>query len=310
MSAPASRPILIAGPTASGKSAFALAIADRVGGVIINADSMQVYAELRILTARPSHVDEQRVPHRLYGHVSVLEPYSVARWLEDVEGVLAEVQAQGLRPIIVGGTGLYFKALTEGLSPLPHIPPDVRHRWRARAQTAPPGGLHDELHQRDPVMAVRLAPGDTQRITRALEVFDGTGKSLAHWQVIRGTPLVPLEASVKLLVDRSRQELNARADGRFDAMIAEGAIDEVRTVLSLDPPKDAPALRALGLQQLADMLAGRISIEAAAVLSRIATRQYIKRQQTWLKRHMIAWNIVILCDNCDFIGTNMHNIDL
>jgi tRNA dimethylallyltransferase len=310
MSAPAPQPILIAGPTASGKSALALAIAGRVGGAIINADSMQVYRELHILTARPSADDEARTPHRLYGHVSVLEPYSVARWLEDVAGVLEKVRVQGLRPIIVGGTGLYFKALTEGLSPLPGIPTDIRSLWRGRAKLLGPGALHDELHQRDPVMAVRLEPGDTQRITRALEVFDGTGKSLAHWQSVMGTPLVSLEASVKILVDRPRAELIARADGRFDDMIAQGAIDEVRAALALDPPADAPALRALGFQQLAGVLAGRISLETAADLSRIATRQYIKRQHTWLNRHMIAWKPVQLSDYCEFDHRFMHNIDL
>lgn len=310
MSAPAPKPILIAGPTASGKSTLALGIAEHVGGVIINADSMQVYRELRILTARPSKADEKRVPHRLYGHVSVVESYSVARWLDDMAAVLAHVRAKGLRPIVVGGTGLYFKALTEGLSPLPDIPADVRGRWRDRARHATPGELHAELHQRDPVMAARLAPGDTQRLTRALEVIESTGKSLATWQASRGEPLIPAEAAVKLLADRPRADLIARADRRFDEMIAEGAIDEVRSVLSLDPPIDAPALRALGLRPLADMLAGHLTREAAVELGRTATRQYIKRQKTWLERHMIAWNRVNLNDHCDLDRYFMHKIDI
>ena len=175
-------PILIAGPTASGKSALALELAERHGGVVINADSMQVYAELPILSARPTGEDEAQAPHRLYGHVSARVPYSVARWLEDVAAVLAEAIADGRRPILVGGTGLYFKALTEGLSPLPKVPADIRARWRETAQRSAPEMLYELLRKRDPAMAHRLAPGDVQRVTRALEVIDATGRSLADWQ--------------------------------------------------------------------------------------------------------------------------------
>lgn len=309
MVTPAPRPILIAGPTASGKSALALAIAERVGGVIINADSMQVYRELHVLTARPSSADEQRVPHRLYGHVSVLAPYSVARWLADVEGVLAEVGAKGLRPIIVGGTGLYFKALTEGLSPLPDIPDPIRRHWRSFARQSPAGALHDELQQRDAIMADRLSPHDIQRITRALEVIDATGRSLADWQACPGTPLILPDGAIKLRVDRARFDLQTRADQRFDTMIAEGAIDEVRAVMALSPSPEAPALHALGFNPIAEMLAGRLVLEAAAGMSRIATRQYIKRQQTWLNRHMISWTSVILQDSCYLSTETMQIID-
>lgn len=309
MTTPDPRPILIAGPTASGKSALALAIAERVGGVIINADSMQVYRELHVLTARPSAADEQRVPHRLYGHVSVLDLYSVARWLADVEAVLAEVCEKGLRPIIVGGTGLYFKALTEGLSPLPAIPDPIRQHWRSFARQAPAGALHDELHKRDRVMAERLTPQDIQRITRALEVVDATGQSLAEWQATPGTPLIHPDGAIKLRVDRLRLDLQTRADQRFDSMIAEGAIDEVRAVMALSPPPEAPARHALGFKSIAETLTGRLTLEAAAELSRVTTRQYIKRQQTWLKRYMIAWNSVYIANNCDLTRDFMRNID-
>ena len=309
MASPAPRPILIAGPTASGKSALALAIAERVGGVIINADSMQVYRELHVLTARPSAADEQRVSHRLYGHVSVLEPYSVARWLVDVESVLAEVRETGLRPIIVGGTGLYFKALTEGLSPLPPIPDAIRQHWRSIARQSAAGALHGELHKRDRIMADRLTPRDIQRITRALEVIDATGRSLADWQACLGTPLILPDDAIKLRVDRPRLDLQARADQRFDAMIAEGAVEEVRAVMALSPSPEAPAVHALGFNPLAEMVAGRLPIEAAAEMSRLATRQYIKRQQTWLKRYMIAWNPIEMTDHCEIDAIFMTNID-
>ena len=309
MVTPAPRPILIAGPTASGKSTLALAIAERVGGVIINADSMQVYRELHVLTARPSAADEQRVPHRLYGHISVLEAYSVARWLADVEGVLAEVRGKGRRPIIVGGTGLYFKALTEGLSPLPPIPDAIRLYWRSVARQQAAGGLHDELHKRDRVMADRLAPQDIQRIIRALEVIDTTGRSLAEWQACPGTPLIPPDGAIKLRVDRPRLDLQTRADQRFDAMIAEGAIEEVRDVMALSLSPEMPALHALGFKPIAEMLASRLSLEAAANLSRVATRQYIKRQQTWLNRYMIAWISDNSMNNCVLSHDLMKNID-
>jgi tRNA dimethylallyltransferase len=164
------KPVLIAGPTASGKSALALALAERLGGVVINADSMQVYSELRILTARPSPEDEARAPHRLYGHVPACEAYSVGRYVADAAAAIAAAAAEGLRPIIVGGTGLYFKALTEGLSPIPPVPDDIRQKWRALANEQGANALWMALKDKDPGMALRLDPNDSQRIVRALEV--------------------------------------------------------------------------------------------------------------------------------------------
>jgi tRNA dimethylallyltransferase len=285
------RPILIAGPTASGKSALAMQLARERGGLIVNADSMQVYRELRILTARPSPEDEAALPHRLYGHVSALEAYSVARWLEDVAGVLAEARASGATAIVVGGTGLYFKALLEGLSPIPEVPAEVRAHWRQTAIAAAPGELHAALRQRDPVMAARLAPGDTQRITRALEVIEATGRSLAAWQELPGAPLLHAEEAERIVVAPPRDALVQRADRRFDQMIAMGAVEEVARLDTLPLRADATALRALGVPHLRAHLAGTMALEVAIAAAKLATRHYIKRQETWLRRNMSAWNV-------------------
>lgn len=292
MARPEHAPILIAGPTASGKSAYAMRVAEEVGGVVINADSMQVYRELRVLTARPSAEDEARVPHRLYGHVGAAEPYSVARWLEDVAAVLAECRSTGRRPIIVGGTGLYFKALTEGLSPVPPVPASVRERWRQLAQEVSAAALHEMLAARDPVMAGRLAVSDRQRVTRALEVFEATGKSLAAWQGMAGEPLVPLAGADARVLEIDRQVLYDRCDRRFEQMIEAGALDEVVALVGLGVPEDMPAMRAIGVRPLRAHLAGETDKAAATAQAQTETRQYVKRQITWLKKHMISWNLV------------------
>ena len=282
-------PILIAGPTASGKSALALERAEACGGVVINADSMQVYAELSILSARPSAQDEARAPHRLYGHVPASEAYSVARWLEDVARVLAEATASGRRPIIVGGTGLYFQALTEGLSPLPPIPADLREHWRRLSQQVEPAALHAMLRDRDPVMADRLSPSDAQRITRALEVLEATGRSLAEWQMVRARPLVDLTSAECWLVSRPRGELHRRCDQRFDLMMQAGALQEVSALMQLRLPPTLPAMRALGVRPLAAHLEGWLPLEVAVARAKVETRQYVKRQETWARRYMADW---------------------
>lgn len=282
-------PILIAGPTASGKSAFALEIAERVGGTIVNADAMQVYRELRVLTARPSAADEARVPHRLYGHVPGATAYSAARFAEEAAQAIADIQRQGRVPIVVGGTGLYFRALTEGLSPIPPVPEDVRSRWRARAAEVGPAALHAMLAERDPEMAARLRPTDPQRLTRALEVLDATGRSLARWQEMAGTPVLAVTEGRALVVAPEREEMRRRCDLRFDAMMAAGAVDEVRALMQLGLDPDLPVMRALGVAPLADLVAGRIGAEEAAERAKSETRQYAKRQITWLNRNMIAW---------------------
>ena len=252
--------LLIAGPTASGKSAYALERARREPSVIVNADSMQVYRDLRIITARPSAADEGDTPHALYGFVEARVAYSAGRFVRDVTRVLASAQEQGERPIIVGGTGLYFKALLEGLSPIPEIPADVRTFWRAEASRMSSVELHAVLTARDPQMAARLRPTDPQRVTRALEVLESTGKSLSVWQQTAGTPLIDADACEKVVVHADRATLYARADARFDAMIAAGAMGEVQRlgVLKLDPA--LPVMHALGVPQLLQHERGEIGL--------------------------------------------------
>jgi tRNA dimethylallyltransferase len=282
-------PILIAGPTASGKTALALDMAERHGGAIINADSMQVYRELRILTARPTPEEEARAPHHLFGHVSVTDAYSVGRWVADVEVALAACRDAGRRPIVVGGTGLYFKALLEGLAPVPPVAPDIRAHWRREAEVQGPGVLHGNLAGRDPEMAVRLKPADMQRIVRALEVLDSTGVSLADWQRLKGTPLIREAEAECYVIVRDREAVRARCDARFDVMIAAGALDEARALAALDLDPALPAARAHGLRALQRYLRGEIGLDTAVMAGKLETRQYVKRQETWIKRHMIAW---------------------
>lgn len=286
-------PILIAGPTASGKTALALDMAARHGGAIINADSMQVYRELRILTARPTPEEEASAPHHLFGHVSVTDAYSVGRWLADAEAALAWCRDAGRRPVIVGGTGLYFKALLEGLAPVPAVAADVRAHWRREGETQGAGVLHAILTERDTEMAARLKPADLQRIVRALEVLDSTGVSLAMWQRMRGEPLIQEADAERYVILRDREAVRARVDARFDAMIAAGALAEARALLALNLDPSLPAARAHGLRALQRHLRGEIDLDAAIAAGKLETRQYVKRQETWLRRHMIAWKSII-----------------
>jgi tRNA dimethylallyltransferase len=292
-------PILIAGPTASGKSGLALAIAEREGGVVINADSMQVYEDLRVLTARPDAATEARAAHRLYGHVSGREAYSVARWIADVETALLDAAKAGQRTVIVGGTGLYFKALLEGLSPIPAIPADIRARWREEAGKVSAAALHEELQTYDPLMAARIEPSDRQRVTRALEVFDATGISLDTWQKTPGRSILAGIEPIKLEMSVLRADLHTRCDARFDAMMADGALDEVAALVKMEIDPDYPVMRALGVRPLADHLAGKLSIETAVDQAKAETRQYVKRQETWLTRNMMSWKPVVMNENDD-----------
>ena len=284
------RAILIAGPTASGKSALAIRLAERHGGIVVNADSMQVYADLRVLTARPGEADLRSVPHALYGYVGGGEPYSVGRWLADVAAVLADCSRSGLVPVITGGTGLYFKALLEGLSPIPQIPSEIREHWRREATVLGAARMHELLAARDPDTAARLRPEDIQRLTRALEVLETTGRGLSDWQRQPGIPLVAPEDTLRLVVIRDRAELHRRADVRLDAMMADGALAEVEALAAKGYATDAPVMRALGVGPLMEMLAGRKPMAVAVERTKLDTRQYIKRQETWLRRNMIAWN--------------------
>jgi tRNA dimethylallyltransferase len=284
------RAILIAGPTASGKSGLALRLAEELGGVVINADSMQVYRELAILTARPPPSELAHASHALYGFVSGAEPYSAGRYAADAAHAIDEARSRGRIPIIVGGTGLYFKVLLEGLSPVPAADPAVRAYWRAQAAKRPATELHAILAQRDPVTAARLMPTDPQRIVRALEVLESTGRSLADWQREPGKPVLAESETVRLLAWPERTLLAAAIDARFDAMMKAGALEEVRALEALGLSTELPIMRALGVAPLAEHVAGRQSLDAAIGAAKTETRQYAKRQLTWLKRNMMSWN--------------------
>lgn len=281
--------ILIAGPTASGKSSLALGLAQALGGVILNADSMQVYDGLRLLTARPSDKDEALVPHRIYGMISPDDAYSVGRWVEDVAIELNRAKRDGLVPIIVGGTGLYFKALLEGLSPVPDVPPEVREKWRQIGQEASGPELHAILSDKDPEMAERLRINDPQRIVRALEVLEATGRSLKDWQEQPGTPLLAFDRVKTFVVAPEREVLYARCDHRFDLMMEAGAVDEVMELVSRGLSDDLPLMRALGVRPLCAYLQGNLSRDDAIELSKRDTRRYAKRQFTWLRGNMLTW---------------------
>ncbi|TCT08338.1 tRNA dimethylallyltransferase [Tepidamorphus gemmatus] len=286
----APRAFLIAGPTASGKSALALMLADRLGGTVINADSMQVYDTLRILTARPSPQDEAAVPHRLYGHVPLTRAYSVGAWLADVRAALAEAAAAGRPAIIVGGTGLYFKALTGGLPPMPDIPEAVRGEVRRRLELEGSAALHAELAVLDPQSARRINVSDPQRIVRALEVAVATGRPLSEWQREPALPLLPPAPSVlRLVLWPDREAVRARIDARVGAMLAAGALDEVRAAMAMDLDPSLPGYRAHGLRPFMAHLRGELPLQEAAERTRAETRQYAKRQFTWFRHQMPDW---------------------
>ncbi|WP_159591964.1 tRNA (adenosine(37)-N6)-dimethylallyltransferase MiaA [Chelativorans xinjiangense] len=277
---------LIAGPTASGKSAQALDIARRSGGVIVNADSMQVYSVLSLLTARPSAEDLAVAPHRLYGHVHPGAPYSTGQWLRDVEALCDSEELDGRPAIFVGGTGLYFRALTQGLSPMPDIPPTVRRRWRQRLAEEGAAALHEVLGRSDAQAAARIRPSDGQRIVRALEVLEASGKPLGAWQADRSPPLVDNATARKLVLEPDREALASRIDDRFDRMMEAGVLEEVKTLLSLDLPASMPAMKAIGMRELAAALGGQMTLEEAVTRAKAATRQYAKRQMTWFRHQL------------------------
>ncbi|MCI5075703.1 tRNA (adenosine(37)-N6)-dimethylallyltransferase MiaA [Oricola sp.] len=261
-------------------------IAGSMDGVIVNADSMQVYDVLRVLTARPSPEDEALAAHRLYGHVPPGESYSTGRWLDDVESVLADDAIAGRPLVFVGGTGLYFRALTQGLSPMPAIPDAVRTGMRARLAEEGAAALHRVLAARDPRAAATLRPGDGQRIVRALEVHEVSGRSILDWQAETGTPLIEADDAERYLVLPERDTLYANIETRFDMMVEAGALDEARALLALDLDPSLPAMKAIGVREFADALAGRCAMDEAVARAKTATRQYAKRQMTWFRNQL------------------------
>ena len=275
--------ILIAGPTASGKSALALDLARSVGGVVVNADSMQVYDVLSVLTARPAPADLEKAPHLLYGHVDPASPYSTGAWLRDVEALRRDGVFDLRPPVFVGGTGLYFKGLLEGLSAMPDVPADVRETWRGRLAAEGAQALHAVLAQRDGLAAATIRPADGQRIVRALEVLDASGRSIRAWQGERSRPLVDGSTARRILIEPDRADLAKRIDRRFDAMVAGGAIEEAKRFAARGIDPSMPAAKAIGVRELSAAAAGDIALDAAIDAAKAATRQYAKRQMTWFR---------------------------
>ena len=277
------RAILIAGPTASGKSALAMTLAAKLNGVVVNADSMQVYRDLRVITARPTVEEEAQCSHVMFGHVDAAVNYSVARWLDDVRQAVAGIEADGRLPIIVGGTGLYFRAVLEGLSDIPAVPDALRAELRGWAEGRLPVEIHDRLAAIDPATAAILKPGDPQRNLRALEVFMATGKSMIELRAARSGQVFGVDEYRAVFLAPDRDVLRQRIDARFELMLGGGALDEVRALMErgLDPA--LPAMRAHGVPALMRHLRGEISLAEAAVIGKADTRHYAKRQHTWFR---------------------------
>lgn len=277
--------IIVAGPTASGKSALALALAEKWNGVVINADSMQVYGVLRLVTARPSTGDEERAPHRLYGVLEPSELCSAGRWRAMAVAEMEKAWAMGRLPVVVGGTGLYLRALVQGLSPIPDIPDNARQAARALFDQMGNEAFHAMLARRDPVIAARLHPGNSQRLVRAWEVAEATGRTLSDWQT--EPPADKLDAAFHtVLIAPDRDALYAGCDRRFEIMVEQGALEEVGALMALKLDPALPAMKALGVPELAAYLAGRVTLQQAISQAQQSTRNYAKRQSTWFRHQL------------------------
>jgi tRNA dimethylallyltransferase len=297
---------LIAGPTASGKSSLALALAERTGGVIVNADSAQVYRDLRIVTARPSPADETRAPHRLYGYRDGADLCSAADWAADATAVIRDIHAAGLLPILVGGTGLYLRTLIEGIAPVPPIDREIRIAVRA----LPVAAAHDALGREDPEAAARLRPGDTTRVARALEVIRSTGRPLKAWQGQKTGGIGEQVALVPLVLLPPRDWLHARCDARFETIFSDAGIAEVATLLARRLPPAAPVMRAIGVPEIAAYLRGALERGEALAAGRLATRQYAKRQYTWFRRQPPPdWPRFRGALDCDGVANALAELD-
>ena len=271
---------LIAGPTASGKSALALALAETAHGTVINADSAQVYRDLRLVSARPGPADEARAPHRLYGTRDGADACSAADWAADAKAAIAEAHRAGRLPVLVGGTGLYLRTLIDGIAPVPEIDPEIRKAVRA----LPLAKAHDALAAEDPEAAARIRPSDATRNARALEVVRSTGRTLGQWQKEKVGGIGETVRLAPLILLPPRAWLYARCDERFEKILSEEGIKEVRSLLERSLPALAPVMRAIGVREIAAFLHGELSREEALVAGRTATRQYAKRQYTWFRR--------------------------
>jgi len=268
---------LIAGPTASGKSAVALALAERVGGVVINADASQVYADLAVLSARPSTEEMARAPHRLFGHIDGAEACSAARWAQDAKAEIAAARQAGLLPILVGGTGLYIRTLLDGIAPVPEIDPDIR----AQVRGLPVAESYAALLREDPESAARLAPADTARVARALEVIRSTGRGIGAWRAEKRGGIGGQIALSAVVLLPPRDWLFARCDARFAAMLEQGAVEEVEALLARGLSPELPVMRAIGVREIAAWIGGETGREDMVERATTATRQYAKRQYTW-----------------------------
>jgi len=296
VSAEASRIWLIAGPTASGKSALGLRLAEAIGGEIVGADALQLYADLPILSAAPTPADRARVPHHLVGVADAADGWSVGRWLRAARQALDEIAGRGRPAVVVGGTGLYFRALTQGLADIPQIPPAVRQAAEADYDRASEAEFRALLGAQDPAAEARISPGDKQRLVRAWEVWRGTGRTLSDWQA-RSAGGLPPGSWRGVALEPPRDLLYRRCDARFQQMIAAGALEEVAALTARDLSPALPAMKAVGLPELAAHLRGEMPLDEAMAAAQRETRRYAKRQTTWMRGQMADWPRITEADS-------------